>query len=844
MKQCEYIDKVRFRKIDNNMSICVAGWYHKETKQDSFKVILNGKEHDFTYNCVERDDVVNSKEEVELADCGFVLRVESNDIKDMEVQLIDEDRIINLVRLDSKDVAYSLEEQTIETSIDSIIFENEEDEEEETKLVFAGWVATNTGEDVSFEVYNYNNEKVEYELEEIDREDLLKRGYLEGEFRGFRIAIVGDEANYCLNVRCGNNYKTVDIGKQLKKNRNRYRRHILITLIKHITPYNIYRTLRYIFKHGFKGIKTMMISAIEDESSVTLNDVYPAWFKQHQVTEEELEKERQVNFSYAPKISVLVPTYNTPIDLLEEMVDSVRFQSYSNWELCIADGSISNQAVRDRLAAYAKEDERIKVKYLDKNYGISGNTNAALELATGDLIGLLDHDDTLELDLFYEVVKAFQEEEVDIVYTDEDKIMAPKWINTDPNFKPDFSIDLFRSHNYITHFFACKKRIIDEVGGFRSEFDGSQDYDLMFRCIEKSRKIVHVPKILYHWRMIEGSTAADPKSKLYCFEAGRAAVQAHLDRIGVKGHVEIIKGLWGMYHTVYDVIGSPLISIIIPNKDLTKDLDKCIRSIQTKSTYRNFEFIIVENNSTEKETFEYYDKIQKEFDNVKVVKWEKGFNYSAINNYGAQFANGEYLLLLNNDTELITPTALEEMLGICMRDEVGIVGAKLLYADNTVQHAGVVIGFGAEFGGYAGHVFNGIGRKDLGYMVRPRINCNYSAVTAACLMTKRSIFDEVEGLREEFVVACNDVDYCLKVREKGYLVVYNAFAEWHHYESKSRGYEDTPEKKERFLNEVHKFQKIWPDILKNGDPYYNKNFPIDYEPYMVRVEKDIATENE
>ncbi len=841
MKQCENIDKVRFRKIDNKMSICVAGWYHKETKKDSFKVIINGKEHDFTYNCVERDDVVNSKEEVELADCGFVLRVESNDIKDMEVQLKDEDKTINLVRLDSKDVAYSLEEQTIETSIDSIIFENEEDEEEETKLVFAGWVATNTGEDVSFEVNNYNNEKVEYELEEIDREDLLKRGYLEGEFRGFRIAIVGDEANYCLNVRCGNNYKTVDIGKQLKKNRNRYRRHMLVTLIKHITPYNIYRTLRYIFKHGFKGIKTMMISAIEDELKVTLNDVYPEWFKQHQVTEEELEEQRQVKFDYEPKISVLVPTYNTPIDLLEEMIDSVRFQSYSNWELCIADGSITNQEVRDRLAAYVQEDKRIKVKYLDKNYGISGNTNAALELATGDLVGLLDHDDTLELDLFYEVVKAFQEDEVDIVYTDEDKIMAPKWVNTDPNFKPDFSMDLFRSHNYITHFFACKKRIIDEIGGFRSEFDGSQDYDLMFRCIEKSRKIKHVPKILYHWRMIEGSTAADPKSKMYCFEAGRAAIQSHLDRIGVKGHVEIIKGMWGMYHTVYDVIGSPLISIIIPNKDLIKDLDKCIRSIQTKSTYRNFEFIIVENNSTEKETFEYYDKIQKEFDNVKVVKWEKGFNYSAINNYGVQFAKGDYILLLNNDTELITPTALEEMLGICMRDEVGIVGAKLLYADNTVQHAGVVIGFGAEFGGYAGHVFNGIGRKDYGYMLRPRLNCNYSAVTAACLMTKRSVFDEVGGLREEFVVACNDVDYCLKVREKGYLVVYNAFAEWHHYESKSRGYEDTPEKKERFLNEVHKFQKIWKNILSEGDPYYNKNFPIDYEPYMVRIEeKDIS----
>ncbi len=837
MKQSKYVEKTRVKSKANKTILRIAGWYPKRINHDNFEILINGYNHNFSYEQIKRDDIESSHSEVELTECGFILNIESDDIYSAKAVINDGIMTEPVLELDRKDVVNLQEDQAIESNIDSIIFENEEDDDEKTTLVISGWVTTNVSDNIALEVNDYNNNTVDYKIEEIERKDLVNKGFLDGEYRGFKISIVGNSFDYCLNVRSGNNYKTIDIGKQLKKNRNRYRRHMLITLIKHITPYNIYRTLRYIFKHGFKGIKAMMISAIEDESKVTLNDVYPAWFKQHQVKEEELEEQRQVKFDYEPKISVLVPTYNTPIDLLEEMVDSVRFQSYSNWELCIADGSITNQEVRDRLAAYAQEDERIKVKYLDKNYGISGNTNAALELATGDLVGLLDHDDTLELDLFYEVVKAFQEDEVDIVYTDEDKIMAPKWINTDPNFKPDFSIDLFRSHNYITHFFTCKKKIIDEVGGFRSEFDGSQDYDLMFRCIEKSRKIVHVPKILYHWRMIEGSTAADPKSKLYCFEAGKAAIQAHLDRIGVKGHVEIIDGLWGMYHTVYDVIGSPLISIIIPNKDLTGDLDKCIRSIQTKSTYRNFEFIVVENNSTEKETFEYYDKIQKEFDNVKVVKWEKGFNYSAINNYGAKFAKGEYLLLLNNDTELITPTALGEMLGICMRDEVGIVGAKLLYADNTVQHAGVVIGFGAEFGGYAGHVFNGIGRKDYGYMMRPRLNCNYSAVTAACLMTKRSVFDEVEGLREEFVVACNDVDYCLKVREKGYLVVYNAFSEWHHYESKSRGYEDTLEKKERFLNEVHRFQKIWPEILKNGDPYYNKNFPIDYEPYMVRVEE-------
>lgn len=605
------------------------------------------------------------------------------------------------------------------------------------------------------------------------------------------------------------------------------------SLFKYITLYNISVTLRYVARHGFKGLLTTILSALDDE---TLNTVYPVWFQQHRTSAEELDKQKKTVFAHTPLISVIVPTYNTPIGLLEEMVESVRSQTYSHWELCIADGSAGNQEVRDRLGAYAAEDGRIKVKYLEKNLGISANSNAALEMATGDIVGFLDHDDLVEPDLFHEIAKAFQNDETDVVYTDEDKIAPPDWTPTRPNFKPDFSIDLLRSHNYITHFFACRKKIVDEIGGFRPEFDGSQDYDLIFRCIEKARKIVHVPKILYHWRMVEGSTAAHPESKMYCFEAGRKAIQAHLDRIGVKGRVEFMPKYWGMYHTTYEVQGNPLVSIIIPNKDLTRSLDKCIRSIQNKSTYRNFEFVVVENNSTKKKTFAYYRRIQKRYGNVRVAMWEKGFNYAAINNYGASLAKGDYLLFLNNDTELITPTALEEMLGICMRKDVGAVGAKLLYPGKTIQHAGVVVGFGAEFGGYAGHVFNGIGRTHYGYLLRPQLNCNYSAVTGACLMTKKSVFDEVGGLREEFAVACNDVDYCLKVREKGYLVVYNAFSEWYHYESKTRGYEDTPEKKERFLREVHKFQKIWPEILRDGDPYYNKNFPIDYRPFMLRID--------
>lgn len=324
------------------------------------------------------------------------------------------------------------------------------------------------------------------------------------------------------------------------------------------------------------------------------------------------------------------------------------------------------------------------------------------------------------------------------------------------------------------------------------------------------------------------SVAGDPSSKMYAYEAGKKAIEDHLKRVGIDAEVEHV-GLWGMYHVKYAIHGDPLVSIVIPNKDHINDLDKCVKSLYEINTYQRFEIIIIENNSEEKETFDYYSKIQAEHNNIKVVVWEGDFNYSAINNFGVQSASGEYLLFLNNDTEMITPDAIKEMLGCCMREDVGAVGAKLLYDDDTVQHAGVVVGFG----NYAGHVNTGIGRDDYGYMVRARINCNYSAVTAACMLTKKSLFEQVGGFDEQFEVACNDVDYCLKLRELNKLIVFNAFAEWYHYESKSRGYEDTDEKMKRFESEVEKFQKKWTHILEEGDPFYNKNFPVTRAPFTL-----------
>lgn len=606
-------------------------------------------------------------------------------------------------------------------------------------------------------------------------------------------------------------------------------------LKKIFDPVSYKRLFAYIRKYGLKGIGGKFVSGWHEGEE--LIDRYPEWFERHRVKEDELERQKKETFAVRPLISILVPAFNTPEEYLRKMLDSVLAQSYSDWELCIADASTENQ-VREVLREYMEKDSRIHVKFLKENFGISGNTNQALALAKGDFIGLLDHDDFVEPDMLYETVRKLQDPSVDMVYTDEDKTKRIKgkkkaeWGFTDPNLKPDFSIDLFRSHNYITHFVLIRAEVVSAVKGFRKEYDGSQDYDFLFRCIEeiwrRKKKIEHVAKPLYHWRIHESSTAGNPESKIYCYEAGRKAIEAHLKRLQIPAKVEHTN-MWGLYHVIYETVGNPLLSIIIPNKDHIADLKKCVDSIMENSTYRNLEFIIVENNSEEPETFEAYKELEKKYENLKVVYWQGIFNYAAINNFGAKHAGGDYYLLLNNDTELISPDAIADMLGICMRKDVGVVGAKLLFADDTVQHAGIVLGFG----GFAGHVFSGISENALGYMMRPCINCNYSAVTGACLMTKRSVFDEVGGLTEEFVVGLNDVDYCLKVRKADYLVVYDAFAKWHHYESKSRGYEDTPEKKKRLEGEVALFRSYWGDLLEAGDPFYNRNFPVTIAPFTL-----------
>ena len=586
------------------------------------------------------------------------------------------------------------------------------------------------------------------------------------------------------------------------------------------------KTLRYWKNYGLKNTIKKVCQKLSGQRDY---GNYEDFLKKYGVKEEELARQRQEVFENGPCFSIAVPLYQTKEKYLREMIESVQAQTYTNWELCLADGSGREHSLQSVVGEYIAKDKRIKYCLLDSNEGIAGNTNEALKMADGDFVVLTDHDDLLSPEALYQCAKAVQKEpQTDVIYSDEDKVDMSGKKFFEPHFKSDYNIDLLCTMNYICHLFVVRKDVMERAGLFESCYDGAQDHDFILRCTEKAEHIVHIPKVLYHWRCHAQSTSENPESKLYAFENGCKAVKAHYDRIGIPAEVE--QGpFYGMYRTHYLWKEQPLVSILIPNKDHVADLKKCMDSIEEKSTYRNFEFIIVENNSTEEETFAYYKEIEKR-DNVRVLYYKEEFNYSRINNFGAKEANGEYVLLLNNDTEMIEPDSIKEMLDVCMRPDVGIVGAKLIFEDNTIQHAGVIIGFG----GVAGHAFIGQDRDDNGYFSRIISVQDLSAVTAACLMVRRSVFDEVEGLNEEFKVAFNDIDFCLKVRKAGYLVVYNPYAQFYHYESKSRGQEDSADKVARFQQEIGLFGERWGELLENGDPYYNPNLTLDKADFSLK----------
>lgn len=625
-----------------------------------------------------------------------------------------------------------------------------------------------------------------------------------------------------------------------------------------ITVQKVVKGLRYLKHYGFKEFVVRLQEKMEAEQVP-----YEPWYELHKATEQTLKAQakRAATWKDAPLISIVVPLYCTKESFLREMIASVQAQSYPNWQLCLADGSVDASgnpidSVESVVAEIAASEPRIRYVHLTENGGIADNTNAALELATGDWIALLDHDDLLAPDALYEAVALMRSGKADyeMIYTDEDKVDMEGKVHFQPHLKPDFNLDLLRSNNYITHFLLVKRSLFTRVGGIRKEFDGAQDYDFILRCAEAAGAIGHVPRILYHWRCHKESTSENPFSKQYAVDAGRRAIAEHLIRMGVKGEVTATKDM-GFYTVHYPIQGEPLVSIIIPSRNEVESLKKCIASIE-QSSYRNYEVIVVENNSNA-DTFDYYRSVAPQENCVDgttcfegtlsggqrlcVAVWKDGFNYSALNNFGTKWAKGSYYVLMNNDIEMISDTWLSEMLGTCQRDEVGIVGVKLYYPDDTVQHAGVVVGIGGNARGIAQNMFMGLSGARSGYLHKASLTMDYSAVTAACLMVKRDVYEQVGGFTEELAVAFNDVDFCLKVREKGYLVVYQPRVEGYHYESKSRGSEDSREKVERFQREIEYMRNHWISILKDGDPYYNPNFSSTYPNYSLRDIKRTGT---
>ena len=554
-------------------------------------------------------------------------------------------------------------------------------------------------------------------------------------------------------------------------------------------------------------------------------------------TEEEAKKQRETVFARRVKISILVPLWNTPKEFLVEMLDSVMNQTYENWELCLADGSDAEHAyVGEMCAEYgAKAGGRIVYKKLLKNEGIAGNTNQCYKMATGDYIGLFDHDDVLHPSVLYEYVKAINEQDADYLYCDETTFKSGD-INKmlTMHFKPDYAPDTLRANNYICHFSVFARELLEGTELFRTQFDGSQDHDMILRLTDNAKKVVHVRKLLYYWRSHAGSVASGIGAKPYAIAAAKGAIADHLQKHGMK-HFQITstRACETIFRIRYQILGNPKISIVIANKDHAVDLERCVKSIVEKSTYDNYEMIIVENNSTTEEIKELYNRLTENYGFIKVVTFEGKFNYSAVNNLGVTYASGDYILLLNNDTEVITANWMEELLMYAQREDVGAVGGKLLYPDKTIQHAGVVIGLGAHR--TAGHSHYKMPQQNLGYMGRLCYAQNMSAVTGACLLVKKSLYEQVGGLDETFEISLNDVDFCLKLREAGLLNVWTPFAQLYHYESISRGLDDQGEKAERYNRESEKFREKWKQLLEEGDPYYNPNFSLDRSDFALRV---------
>jgi glycosyltransferase involved in cell wall biosynthesis len=699
-------------------------------------------------------------------------------------------------------------------------------EKETNHLTITGWALAIAAKSSPEILINNQEQVASYEIKRVVREDVNQIYETEpAVMAGFEIKLIGLLKKDKLELRfisedsqteqsewinLGKKYPLVP-GTEDKLSR------LMIT---------VHKGINYLKRNGLKGtIQRVKIEKIRRQSS------YPSWLERNEQFDFEKIKAEIAAFGYQPTISIAMPVYNVEEKWLRRCIDSILIQDYPHWELCMADDASTDPKVKELLEEYQQLDERIKVVYRKVNGHISEATNSALALATGEFVALLDNDDELPRIAFYEVVKALNENpELDLLYSDEDKIDMDG-NRSDPAFKPDWSPDLLLGTNYISHLGVYRKTILEEIGGFRKGYEGSQDYDLVLRFTEKTTaaRIKHIPKVLYHWRMLPTSTAVDQSSKGYAFEAGLKAVQDALVRRGIKGHATHGRAN-GLYDVYYEIEKEELVSIIIPTKNGYKDVQRCVSSILEKTTYQNYEIIIADNGSTDEKMQELYAAYQEQLnDRFRVLTIDIPFNFSKINNIAAKDAQGKYLLFLNNDTEVINGDWLKLMVSFGQMERIGCVGAKLLYPNNTIQHAGVILGLG----GVAGHGHYGYPHGDLGYFGKLALNVDYLAVTAACLLVKKADFDAVSGFDEEFTVAFNDVDLCLKVKALGRDNVWLHEAELYHFESQTRGYDDKGKKKKRFEKEKAMMENKWSSLIAN-DPFYNPNLTRDIPNFSYR----------
>lgn len=678
-------------------------------------------------------------------------------------------------------------------------------EDIDSTITLTGWAVSLDHLPVSLRILDAAGNRVDDEhrfFYRRDMSDLYYSGNTKEQY-GFSISFKGERHNrYFLELSTDKATESFEVFSQGVEEENQG---LLKRVLGFVNAGNFAKVGNYFKTYGVGQTLKAVVRKIKGRN------YYHEWFKKHSVKKSELQQQRETVFSYAPKISLLVPVFNTPEQYFREMVESVQNQSYSNWELCLADGSQEGHPVKQLIKEYAASDSRIRYTFLDQNYGISGNTNKALELASGDYIGLFDHDDLLEADILFEIVKSLQEVRHDAIYTDEDKFNSRTKQYEIPNFKPDFDITLLRSENYITHFFTVKAEILKGVGGFHSEYDGSQDLDVILRCVENAQSVHHIPKPLYHWRMHAASTAEDPASKLYCYQAGERAVTDHMLRTGLKGSAKFMEEpLWGTYQVTYNIDEAPFLSVVLLNGDDQQSFEEMLDSLQNINDLPGYEILLCQAETTEFTPSE---------EHIRIFRYHQKMKGKDLNRIMLQ-TRGEYVLFLDNVT-CRDADAIRRMLGFCMQKETAAVGGKVLSETGDVRSSFRVIGLDD----FSADVFVGLAGNAAGHLNRSVVACECSAIGHTCIMMKKECIKESDGFPEDLGLDEAVIDMCLQFREKNKKIVYLPYSVWIRHNSRNE---------EEDKESIGTLKNRWAEILREGDPYYNVNFDSKAGPFVFR----------